>query len=58
MSLPRTAGRDKRGSPIYYRNPEGFDVLDENQAPIVDDELPLVADAFDEWRLEMGYGAT
>ena len=58
MSLPRTVGRDKRGRPIYYRNPEGFEVLDENQAPTVDDELPLVADAFDEWRLKVGYGAT
>ena len=58
MSIPRTVGRDKRGNPVYYRTPEGFEVLDENQEPTVDDELPLVAEAFEEWKREVGYGAT
>jgi len=58
MSIPRTVGRDKRGNPVYYKTPEGFEVLDENQEPTVDDELPLVAEAFDEWRRGAGYGAT
>ena len=57
MSIPKTTGRDKRGNPIYYRTPEGFEILDQQNDPTLDDELPLVADAFDEWRREMGYGA-
>ena len=57
MSIPKTTGRDKRGNPIYYRTPEGFEILDQQNDPALDDELPLVADAFDEWRREMGYGA-
>lgn len=57
MSIPRTAGRDKRGNPKYYRTPEGFEVLDERQEPTLDDEVPLVATAFDMWRREQGYGA-
>lgn len=57
MSIPRTAGRDKRGNPVYYRTPEGFEILNEQQEPTKDDELPLVASAFDVWRREAGYGA-
>lgn len=57
MSIPRTAGQDKRGNPIYYRTPEGFEMLNEQQEPCVNDEIPLVASSFAEWRREMGYGA-
>ncbi len=49
MAIPRTAGRDKRGRPIYFRTPDGVHVLDTDLAAIVDDELPLVADEFVSW---------
>ncbi len=49
MAIPKTAGRDKRGSPIYYRTPEGLNVLDDNMDPTVDDDLPLVAEQFASW---------
>lgn len=49
MAIPKTAGRDKRGNPVYYRTAEGLEVLDENLEPEVDDELPLVAKAFSSW---------
>jgi type I restriction enzyme M protein len=56
MAIPKTAGRNKRGDPIYFRNPEGLEILDDNLEPELDDELPLVADGFESW-LE-GAGAT
>lgn len=49
MAIPKTAGRDLRGNPIYYKTPEGFEVLDENGEPSLEDELPLVADGFASW---------
>lgn len=49
MAIPKTAGRDKRGNPIYYRTPNGLEVLDENMEPTIDDELPLVAEQFALW---------
>ncbi|EQD52592.1 hypothetical protein B2A_06481, partial [mine drainage metagenome] len=49
MAIPKTAGRDKRGNAVYYRTPEGLEVLDENMEPILDDELPLVAEQFASW---------
>ena len=49
MAIPRTAGRDKRGNPIYYRTPEGLEVLNEQLEPTLDDDLPLVADDFVTW---------
>jgi len=58
MSIPRTAGQDKRGNPKYYRTPEGFEILNEKQEPQIDDEIPLVATAFSEWRREMGYATS
>lgn len=58
MSIPKTAGRDKRGNPVYYRTPEGFEILNDRQELTIDDELPLVATAFDSWRREMGYGTS
>ena len=57
MSIPRTAGRDKRGNPIYYRTEEGLEILNERLELTIDDEMPLVATAFELWRREVGYGA-
>lgn len=52
MAIPRTAGRDKRGNPVYYRTAEGMEVLDENMEPELDDELPLVSARFGTWLTE------
>lgn len=49
MAIPQTAGRDKRGNPVYYRNPDGLELLDDDLEPIVDDALPLVARRFSQW---------
>jgi len=49
MAIPKTAGRDKRGEPIYYRTPDGLEVLNEDEKPTVDDELPFVAQRFAAW---------
>jgi type I restriction enzyme M protein len=54
MAIPKTAGRDKRGNPIYYKTPEGFEVLDDKMQPIVDDEIPAIADYFADWISETG----
>jgi type I restriction enzyme M protein len=55
MGIPKTAGRDKRGNPIYYKTPEGLEVLDENMRPILDDEIPAIADFFADWVKEVGH---
>jgi type I restriction enzyme M protein len=57
MAIPRTSGIDKRGNPVYYKTPEGFEILNDRQEPTINDELPLVAKAFDIWRREAGYGS-
>lgn len=49
MAIPRTVGKDKRGNPVYLRTPEGFNILDSSSKPIIDDELPHVAAAFQGW---------
>jgi type I restriction enzyme M protein len=49
MGIPKTAGRNKRGKPVYYRTPDGLEVLDENMDRILDDDLPVVADRFAAW---------
>jgi type I restriction enzyme M protein len=55
MAIPKTAGIDKRGNPVYQRTPEGFDLEDENCQPILDDEISLVAPKFSRWVKDMGY---
>lgn len=50
MAIPRTAGKTKRGDPVFFRTPDGKRMLDDNLEPIIDDELELVAPAFREWR--------
>jgi type I restriction enzyme M protein len=58
MAIPKTAGIDKRGNPVYLRTPEGFDLFDENLERVVDDEIRLVAPEFASWAREMGYVGT
>ncbi len=55
MAIPKTAGRDKRGNPIYYKTAQGLEVLDENLEPTLDDEIPEVAFQFSDWVKETGY---
>jgi type I restriction enzyme M protein len=55
MAIPKTAGIDKRGNPVYQRTPEGLDIEDENFQPILDDEISLVAPTFTRWVRERGY---
>ena len=50
MAIPKKVGIDKRGNKVYTRTPEGFVVLDENNKPIVDDDLPKVVSDFEVWR--------
>lgn len=49
MSVPEKVGIDKRGNPVYVRTPDGLVVLDENGQPSVDDDLPRVVAAFEQW---------
>ena len=58
MAIPKTAGIDKRGNPVYLRTPEGFDLFDENLERVVDDEIRRVAPEFASWAREMGYVGT
>jgi type I restriction enzyme M protein len=46
MAIPKTAGRNKRGNPIYFRTPEGLEMLNTELEPELDDELPLVMHDF------------
>ena len=57
MSIPKTVGRDKRGNPVYIRNPEGFNIVDGQGDLIRNDELELVADAFHDWVGKVSYAS-
>ena len=49
MSIPKRVGIDKRGNNVLVRTPEGLIVLDEDDEPTIDDDLPKVVSAFEEW---------
>lgn len=49
MAIPQNVGIDKRGNPEYVRNRDGFVVLDDDDQPTRDDDLPGVAAMFAEW---------
>jgi type I restriction enzyme M protein len=55
MAIPQTVGRDKRGNAVYYKTPDGYELLNENLEPRLDDELPLVAESFGRWAIEAGH---
>jgi type I restriction enzyme M protein len=55
MAIPKTAGIDKRGNPVYRRTPEGVEIVTDSSTPIVHDEISLVADGFIRWIRERGY---
>ena len=58
MAIPKTAGIDKRGQTVNLRTPEGFEIEDENQQHIKDDEIDLVAASFSQWLTEVGHVGT
>ena len=49
MAIPQKVGIDKRGNEVHVRTPEGLIVLDDNDMPIIDDDLPKVVTAFSDW---------
>ena len=49
MSAPKTAGINSRTKPIYLRQPDGQEMIDENGDRIRDDEIGGVVDAFRDW---------
>lgn len=55
MAIPKTAGIDKRGNPVYQRTPEGFEIVGDSSLRVVDDEIALVASRFNRWMQEKGY---
>ena len=49
MAIPEKVGHDRRGNPVFKTTPEGEIELDENEQPLIVDNLPLVAEMFKEW---------
>ncbi len=49
MSIPETAGVNLRNKPIYLRQPNGQEVVDESGNKIRDDEICGVAEVFRNW---------
>ena len=54
MAIPEKVGHDRRGNPIFVTAPDGTIELDSNGLPLIDDDLPGVADAFREWAKRKG----
>ena len=54
MAIPEKVGHDRRGNPLYKMTPEGNIILDEKGNPIIDDQLPIVAELFKEWLRKTG----
>lgn len=54
MAIPKKIGHDRRGNPIYKTDPEGKVEIDDNNQPIIDDQLPLVVETFKEWIIKKG----
>ena len=49
MAIPKKVGIDKRGNKVFVKTPEGFVILDDNEEPTIDDDLPKVVLDFEEW---------
>ena len=50
MSIPATCGHNKNGKQIYKLNNDGSFVLDENNNKIIDDEIPFVANQYQNFK--------
>lgn len=49
MSTPRTSGINNRSRPIFLRQPDGQELVDEKGKRVRDDEIRYVAPKFLEW---------
>ena len=49
MSIPRTSGINNRTQPIYMRQPDGHEMVNDNGDKIRDDEIGGVVEKFREW---------
>jgi type I restriction enzyme M protein len=49
MAVPEKVGHDRRGNPIFKLTSTGELEVDEKGNPIIDDDLPLVAELFKKW---------
>ena len=48
-STPKSAGINQRANPVYRRQPDGQEIVDDRGERIRDDEISGVADAFRSW---------
>lgn len=49
MSTPQTSGIDNRAKPVYRRQPDGQEMVDDSGARIRDDEIEVVPAMFRDW---------
>ena len=49
MSTPRTSGIDNRAKPVYRRQPDGQEMVDDSSSRIRDDEIGSVPERFRDW---------
>jgi len=54
MAMPEKVGHDRRGKKIFKTTPEGERELDASGQPIIEDNLPQVAERFGEWIKKKG----
>jgi len=50
MAVAKKAGHDKNGKPIYKMDENGEYVLDKNGDRIIDDDLPIIAERYKEFK--------
>jgi type I restriction enzyme M protein len=56
MSSPKTAGIDKRGTPIFLRHLDGREITDDDGNKFLDDEIAAIAEKFAEWHSHQELG--
>lgn len=56
MATPDKVGHDRRGNPLFKTTPSGGISLDNDDHPIIDDHLPMVAFLFRDWVKKTGIG--
>lgn len=54
MSIPEAVGHDRRGNPVFEKTPDGDIQVSEDGQPVLDDDLPRVAEEFKQWAREKG----
>lgn len=53
MATPQTAGINNRSSPVYLRQPDGREQIDDAGNKMIDDEISAVPGAFRDWVLSV-----